>query len=91
MLHNYLFALLFHYGPCKPDFYSALFHLPDVDTYLDCGYYSLPLGSPSTRVCSIFQICISYGIYETDHCSLYYFFILMRKKKDDSLVSNTYT
>jgi hypothetical protein len=25
-------------GPCKPDFYSRLFHLPDLDTDLDCGY-----------------------------------------------------
>jgi hypothetical protein len=25
-------------GPCNPDFYCGLFHLPDLDTDLDCGY-----------------------------------------------------
>jgi hypothetical protein len=24
-------------GPCKPDLYCGLFHLPDLDTDLDCG------------------------------------------------------
>jgi hypothetical protein len=123
-------------GPCKPDFYCGLFHLPYLD--LDCGYSVYLNGhtdfdcklfrfpdldtpiltiqfcalngahggcdwstgdayfltpDPTFRfsrvcVCSIFWICISYGIYETDNCSLYYFFILMGKK-DDSLVSKT--
>jgi hypothetical protein len=119
-------------GPCKSGFYSGLFHLPDLDTDLDCGYsvylsghtdfdcglsrfpdldtpmltvefcaingalggcdrstgdayrtpwhLILPPVSPGVRVCTIFWICISYGIYETDHCSLYYFFILMEKE-----------
>jgi hypothetical protein len=40
----------------------------------------LPLVSPGVRVGVIFWICISYGIYKTDHCSLYYFFILMDKR-----------
>jgi hypothetical protein len=31
-------------------------------------------------VCSIFWLCISYEIYETDHCLLYYPFILMEKR-----------
>jgi hypothetical protein len=30
-------------------------------------YLILPLICPGVRVCPIFWICISYGIYETDH------------------------
>jgi hypothetical protein len=34
-----------------------------------------PLLCSGACVCLIFRICISYGIYETDHCSLYYLFM----------------
>jgi hypothetical protein len=48
-------------------------------------FYSSWVPSPTSglsmvRVCPIFQILISYGTYETDHCSLYYPFIMMKKK-----------
>jgi hypothetical protein len=108
-------------GPCKPEFYCELFHLLDLDTYLDRGFsvdlnghsdftadcsvsliwtrrfwlliFAFEMGctvgvtgrqrmhtpsryliqpNPGVRVCSIFRICMSYGIYETDHFSLYY-------------------
>jgi hypothetical protein len=119
-------------GPCKPDFYCGLFHLPDLDTDLDCGYsvyltrhidfdcgfrfpdvdtpiltvefcplngthggcdrstgdaYSLTFDPTSCfprDMCMFAQF--SYGIYETDHCSLLFYF---DGKKDDSLVSKT--
>jgi hypothetical protein len=29
-------------GPCKLDIYCVLFHLPELDTDLDCGFFRLP-------------------------------------------------
>ena len=40
----------------------------------------LPPVSSGVHVCTNLQICISYRIYQTDHCSLYYYFILMKKR-----------
>jgi hypothetical protein len=29
-------------GQCKPDIYCGLFHLPELDTDFDCGFFRLP-------------------------------------------------
>ena len=41
-------------GPCKPDFYCGLFHLPDLDTDLDCGY-SVYLNGHTDFDCGLFR------------------------------------
>jgi hypothetical protein len=69
------------------DFDYGLLRLPDLEIRLTAGVTSQPrmltpprhlippLVCSGVRVCPIFRICISYGIYETDHCSIYYPFI----------------
>jgi hypothetical protein len=41
-------------GPCKTDFYCELFHLPDLDTELDCGY-SVYLTGHTGFDCGLFR------------------------------------
>jgi hypothetical protein len=66
------------------DFDYGLLRLPDLEIGLTVGvtfqhgmltpprHLIPPLVCPRVRVCPFFRICISYGIYETDHCSSYY-------------------
>jgi hypothetical protein len=57
-------------GPCKPDFYCGLFHLPDLDTDLDCGY-SIYLTGHTDFDCGLFRfpdlytpiLTIEFGAY----------------------------
>jgi hypothetical protein len=56
-------------GPCKPDLYCWLFHLPDLDTDLDCGFFVYLTGH-SDYDCGLFCFPdLETPILTTDFCN----------------------